>query len=751
MLLMSRTNAQSKQKTEEETVKTVSNREEKAMNKKVLTLTLILVILTSAILLSEFNMSSATTATPTSLKIYAGPTSVLADNGVYNCIFVQLQDSTGKPARATEDTTISLASSQLNVGTIDSTIIIPENETYASSNFNSTLTAGSTTITASASGYSTVQATITTVTPIPSAIAVFGFPSKLPADGGTYPAIMVQLQDSSGQPQKAPPGGVDVRLSCSQLSVGTVSPEIVTIPYGSSYAIANFTTTTTPSVTPATITTQANGYTSKTVQITTKNVTTSPKNLVIYVGPPQILADNSSYPQVAVELQDLAGNIAAATSNLTITLSSSELSIGMIDESLVIGPQSHFQTYSIATFNTTFKAGTTTIYALASDLNGAQQQITTIEYIPPKLAVFAVPPVLPADKVTHQTLQVQLQDSRGRPARNLADDVIVNLFSQHPEIADINPTISISSGKMQATASITTTNSPGTTMITATTSGYTTGQTQVTTNLVDYTQLLPALTTNTQTLNSGNIATLTANVTGDGVQIAGATVTFTSDNGGTFTTVTEKTNGYYTTNFTAPNFSQSATCTITATAAKTGYLSGQEKIAIVVFPALIPTSTPTPSPTPKPTPTPSTTPNTNNTGQLSLYIKDVNEEPLVDAIVTSTTEPAGATKLFDITNATGYVTFQNVSKGSYTLNITKQGYKPNAANIDFTGQSLILPLTLLSANSTATGDNTLLIVLIVIIIIVISASLLTVLLIRRRNDARIRKLQELQKQLKQKY
>ena len=124
---------------------------------------------------------------------------------------------------------------------------------------------------------------------------------------------------------------------------------------------------------------------------------------------------------------------------------------------------------------------------------------------------------------------------------------------------------------------------------------------------------------------------------------------------------------------------------------------------------------------------------------------------MINAVVTSITEPAGATKLFDITNATGYVTFQNVSKGSYTLNITKQGYKSNAANIDFTGQSLILPLTLLNANSTTTGDNTLLIILIVIIIIVISASLLTVLLIRRRNNVRIRKLQELQKQLKQKY
>ena len=117
---------------------------------------------------------------------------------------MQLQDSSGQPSRALHDTTISLTSQITNIGTVDSSITIPKGTTFVSANFFSTLSPGSTTISASATDYATVQASITTVTPMPSSIAIYGFPSTLPADGGSYPAIMVQLQDSSGSPQRAP-------------------------------------------------------------------------------------------------------------------------------------------------------------------------------------------------------------------------------------------------------------------------------------------------------------------------------------------------------------------------------------------------------------------------------------------------------------------------------------------------------------------------------------------------------------------
>src|SRR5674476_728711 len=170
------------------------------MLKKVAPLTIAILILTSAFLIFNQNTSVASTIDHAKLNIFAGPLNVLADNNTYRCIFVQLQDSTGQPARALQDTTISLSSSLTNIGTIDSTTTILKGTTYASANFNTTFSPGTTSISASATGFTTVQTTMTTIGPIPSAIAVYGFPSTLPADGNTYAALMLQLQDSGGNP-----------------------------------------------------------------------------------------------------------------------------------------------------------------------------------------------------------------------------------------------------------------------------------------------------------------------------------------------------------------------------------------------------------------------------------------------------------------------------------------------------------------------------------------------------------------------
>jgi hypothetical protein len=718
------------------------------MFKKIITITMTILILTSAFLVFNQNISSASTSGPSRLSIYTGPNSVLADNSIYNCIFVQLQDSSGQPARALQDTTISLSSSLTNIGIADPSITIPKGDTYASANFYSTLTSGTTTITASVTGFSTVQAALTTITPIPSAIAVFVFPSTLPADGGTYPAIMVQLQDSSGSPQRAPPNGVNVTLSCSDTDVGDVTPSVVTIPYGQTYAIANFTTTTTPSTTPATITTLANGYSPKQVAITTKSVTSAPKNLRIFVGPNQILADNNQYPQIAVELQDTLGNIAAATSNITIALISTDVSIGQVNSTLTIGPESQFQTYGIATLKTTYKAGTTYIVAAATNLNPDQQLITTVEFIPPKIAVYAVPSILPSDNSTYPAIQVQLQDSRGQPAKNLEGDVSVNLFSQHPDVATISSTVIIPSGKTQTTGNLTVTNAPGITQITAQASGYTTGQTSITTYLIDYSPLQITVTANPTNVNNGNNTGITAYVTANGAPVTGATVQFTSNNGGTFATTTEQGNGYYNTSFTAPSFSIATTCTVTASGSKTGYLSAQGTTQITVTPAPTATPTPTPTPTPSPTPTP-----TINTGTITLRIEDSQGNPLNNTIVSSTAQPTGMQPLFDITNATGYVTFQNTTAGSYTFKIIKEGYPPQNETIDYHGQPLTLSIALSSSNANGNNPNgnTLIIIVSIVVVAVAVAVISSLFLVRRKKSPNIKKLQELQKQIKPKF
>ena len=692
------------------------------MQKKLFTITIITLIILSSTIFTNVVFPESV-AEPAKLKIYIGPTSVPADNSAYNCIFVQLQDSSGKPARALQDTTISLSSSLTNIGTVDSSITIPRGSTYAAANFYSTYTPGTTTIAATASGYATVQATISTIGPIPSAIAIYGFPSTLPADGGSYNAIMVQLQDSSGSPAKAPTEGVQVTLSCSNTNVGTVTP-LITIPAGQTYAIATFNTTTTKG--EAMITAVAEGYTSNQLKITTQNIAATPDKLSIYVGPLKVPADKNTYRQIAIQLKDASGNnIANATSDIIVTIASSDETIAKTDSQIII-PKN--QTYALATLTTKYKAGTTTITAVATNLDSTQGTITTTGFIPFKLAVYCVPATLPADNATYQIIQVQLQDSQGRPAKDPEANVNVNLVSSDLKAGDVTSTIIIPFGKTHATGTFTATNAPSSTIITAQAS-YIIGEAKITTYQIDFSALKVTATANPENVANGKQTEITTYITIDGVTpITNATVKFTSNNGGKFSTTKEQGEGYYTTTFTAPSFSKTTTCTVTASASKTGYIGSQGTVQITVG---------------------SASNTSNSTGIIELCIKDSTGNPANDTLVISTSQPTGAKALSGITNATGYVTFKDAIAGSYTFNIIKQGYMPMNQTINFKGQPM--SLTLMLSNDTAQADYTLMIVVSIIVTAIVISAISALFLIRRRKAARIKALQQLQKQMKYKY
>lgn len=694
------------------------------MLKKIIPLTITIIILTSVFLIFNQNTLIASTIAPAKLNILTGPPSVLADNNTYRCIFVQLQDSSGQPTRALHDTAISLSSSAAGIGNVDQTTTIPKNATYASANFTSTFIPGTTIVTATASGYATVQASITTIGPFPYTTAVYGFPSILPADEGTYSAIMVQLQDSSGSPARAP-NDVQISLFCSNIRAGTVTSD-VTIPEGQTYAIANFTTTTSPGT--AKITAVGHGYSSTQTIITTQNVTASgpTQQFKIFLGPTEVLADNNAYKQIVIELQDVSGNIAKATSDTAITVASSDQTIASTDLEIII-PQNY--SYGLATLYTTYRAGTITITAAANDFKVDQQSISTIGYTPSKLTVYCVPLSLPADNATYQSIQVQLQDSQGRPARNPDSNSTIRLFSSNPQVGDVNSTMTIPFGQTQAIGKFSLTSAPGLITITAIGSNYTTGQATLTTYLIDYLPLQITVATNPTSVNNGYNTVITAYVTANGVPVMGATITFASNNGGAFTSTTEQGNGYYNTSFTAPPFSITTNCTLTASGSKLGYLSAQATTQLAVTPA--------PS---------------NNTGTLALCIKDSEGNTLRDTNVSSTVQPTGIQSLFDVTNATGYVNFQNVTAGVYSFKIIKEGYLEMNQTIDYNGQPLVLTIALSNSNANSNDSTISLIVIVAIAATVIVIAVVSSLyIVRHKKSPNIKKLKEMQKQLKNKY
>ena len=178
------------------------------------------------------------------------------------------------------------------------------------------------------------------------------------------------------------------------------------------YATADFTTV--PNFTKiqtAIVTSVAQGYKSEQLTITTTPVSTNPTQVKIFPGPTNVPADENSYPQIALELQNATGFVSVNPSDTNITVLSTDPTIGQVNSrnTIITG-----QTYSIETLNTTYKAGAATITAVAPHLSRNQQAITTTGFTPSKLAVFCVPSMLPSDNATYSTIMVQLQDSQGR-------------------------------------------------------------------------------------------------------------------------------------------------------------------------------------------------------------------------------------------------------------------------------------------------------------------------------------------------
>ncbi|MCX8153631.1 MAG: carboxypeptidase-like regulatory domain-containing protein [Candidatus Bathyarchaeota archaeon] len=623
------------------------------MSKRVFHAALILIAVLFAIqFLATFNVNAQTTAA-LKLKIYVAPTKVPADNKGYEVIFVQLQDAKNNPARASESVTIYLSSSQTDIGSVDSTITIQQGSTYAKAKFYSTYTPGTTTITATAPGFATVQASVTTVGPVPSKLAVYGLPSVLPADGRSYEAIVVQLQDASGTPARAPIGDLVVTLASSNTTVGSV-PSTVTIKAGSTYATANFFAN---SIGSTTITAMASGYLSGQATIKTEPVSIEAVKLKVYVGPLKVPADGTVYNMIAIQLQDSNGKLASTLISKSISLSSSDTDIGTTDLSVTIEGGS---TYALARFASTYRPGSTTITAAAPGYTSSQASITTVGYVPTKLAVFCAPSNLPADGQSYDAVIIQLQDSSGNPAKDPVGSIKVGLFSSKTDVGTVDQEVVIPFGETFAVARFSSTYSAGTAAITAQSSGYTSGQASMTVSLIDKYILTISATADPNPINSSAQTILRIYVTYSGLAPAsGATVKLASDKGGGFSAVSDEKDGYYVCVFTAPKVTKDTVCTISINASKTGYTTGNTSIQVKVVPTI-------------------------RTGTLDVFVKDTDGNPVVGANVTSISQPSGAVALSGVTDLQGYVSFKDVIAGVYILEVSKEGYEPVTEDVTVT-------------------------------------------------------------------
>jgi len=594
---------------------------------------------------------------PSSLKMHVVPPKVLADNNVYNAVIVQLQDSKGVPARAGLDISIHLSSSLTHIGNVDPVITIPKGATYATAKFYSTFTPGTTSITATATGYTTVQASITTAGPVPSKLVLYSLPPALPSDNGSYRSIIVQLQDNNGSPAKAPIGDVNVTLSSSSATVGLTDPYII-IRAGDTYSKAAFNTTNIAGTTI--VTAIASGYTSGSATVKTQETSTESANLKVYAGPAKVPADGIVYETIAVQLQDSQGKIARAQNNITVNLASSDIAVGSVDQTIIIDQG---DTYTLANFYSTYRSGITVVTAVATDHASAQASVTAVGPVPSKLAVYCAPSSLPSDSESHDAVLVQLQGSGGTPAKDPVGDVVVELFSSKPEVGNVSSRIAIPFGKAYSVAVFNSTYTAGSTIITVITPGYSSAQATVTTYLIEPHSLSVEATANPSNVSSNEQATIRIYVAYEGVISApGVIVNLTSNVGGNFSSVTDERNGYYTSVFTTPTVSSQTTCAIMINVSRAGYTAGHTVLQVTVSPAV---------------------------GNLRVHVTDTKGQPIPEANVTSISQPSGVSPLGGLTNEEGYVDFNDILAGAYTVQASKTGYETRSGNIVVSNQTAL--------------------------------------------------------------
>lgn len=409
--------------------------------------------------------------TPVQLDVHLAPERLLPDEGTISSVIVQLMDARGSPARAPSDVSVSLSSSDTSVGRVDNEITIKAGDTFAKGRFYGSFLAGRARITASASGYATGSNVMEVSGPVPAALAVFASPPRILVNGEES-VVVVQLQDPSGVPAIAP-SDLEVSLFSSNSALGTLD-ETIMIRAGESYTSAIFASASAV-VGSTTIAALASGFSTGSTNVDVVDPALVATNVGIFLSPPVLRADVGSHRSVIVQLQDGVGTPVVLSSSTSVTLSSLRTYVGIVEPFVVIPPG---RSYTIATFESTFTAGTTTITAAAPGLQTGISGIATSGTLPETLAISAYPPTLPADGKSYEALLIELQDSQGVPAL-APSDVSVTLTSAAPEIGVLTSEVIIPSGKTHAIVNFQTTTTSGSTMVTATTSGYSSGTVQV--------------------------------------------------------------------------------------------------------------------------------------------------------------------------------------------------------------------------------------------------------------------------------
>jgi hypothetical protein len=308
---------------------------------------------------------------------------------------------------------------------------------------------------------SSTTSTTTTSAATPSSLLVSVVPPELPADGGTYHAIVISLVGSGGAASLAL-NDTDVFLTTSQESVGNVTEE-VTIQRGAAFGVANLTTTDTPGVTS--ISASSTGLGAASAQVTTLTPSGFATSLSVIPVPGTQLVNPTGQGVLMVETLDSAGLPAQVSSDVQVTLSSSSTVLSLPSASLTLPSGT---VLSSVPYYVGVSPGAATITASASGFRSGSGTVTVQGASPFALKIFAQPD--PIATATTGRLVITLTDPTGAPAPAPAT-VSVTITSSNTTVVSSAETATIPTGQIYAVASFTSGPTAGTANLTASSPG----------------------------------------------------------------------------------------------------------------------------------------------------------------------------------------------------------------------------------------------------------------------------------------
>lgn len=288
----------------------------------------------------------------------------------------------------------------------------------------------------------------------PGALAISTIPSKLPADNNTYPAVVVSVVGSNGEPTVAV-ADINVSLTSSQQSVGVISREVM-IPAGQTYAVANFTTTHIPGSTTVTATTI--GLTTASTTVTTVIAVGYPTQLVITAVPNTVPASAASTGYLILQLEDDVGLPAKAITEVPISLYSSNTNVANVTAATTVMKQGQY--LEEINYTSGFVPGSAIITASAAGFASGTATISVLGSPPLALKLQAQPSLMVAcsSQVTscQGRLVVALTDLSGNPTL-ATRNIQVQIRSSDLAVVNSSETATITEGNISAIATFTVT------------------------------------------------------------------------------------------------------------------------------------------------------------------------------------------------------------------------------------------------------------------------------------------------------